>query len=172
MHGNVQYVDDEDGRRTFSPEFFTETWEDKNVKTVVRLGCARYDSSLFEAHCGIRHIDLPLQTAEIPAASAVAEFLRIVDAAARAGQAVAVHSDRPEQHDGRTGVLAALWLMISRGFSARTALGWLLLMQPNAVNAAQGHMLLRVGDSVEAHLRSEPAPAANPSPEKALAHVG
>ena len=42
---------------------------------------------------------------------------------------------------GRTGTLIAIYMMLSHGFTARDAMGWLRIMRPGSVIGAQQRYL-------------------------------
>ena len=135
--GGAEYHDDARGHRRFSPAFLAEALADLGVATVVRLNDAEYDGRAFAGR-GIRLLDLPFPDCTAPPPRVAAAFLAEVDAAARAGLAVAVHC---RAGLGRTGTLIALYMMRTHGFAAREAMGWLRVMRPGSVIGEQQHYL-------------------------------
>jgi cell division cycle 14 len=67
----------------------------------------------------------------------VKRFFRIVDSTPGV---IAVHC---KAGLGRTGTLIALYLMLSCGFEAREAMGWLRIMRPGSVIGEQQRFLSR-----------------------------
>ena len=136
LGGGALYADDGWTRR-FSPAFLADTLPDLGVSDVVRLNEEAYDTRALEA-AGITHHALVFPDCAEPPATVVAAFLAVVDAARGA---VAVHC---KAGLGRTGTLVAVWMMRSRGFTARAAMGWLRVMRPGSVIGAQQGFLCRV----------------------------
>ena len=147
--GALEYLDDARGHRHFSPAFCADMLNDMDVATVVRLNAAEYDGAVFNAH-GIRLLDIPFADCTAPPPRVAIAFLSAVDAAEKGGRAVAVHCLAGL---GRTGTLIALWLMRSRGFTAREAMGWLRIMRPGSVIGEQQHYLCALGRAL-AHARA------------------
>jgi cell division cycle 14 len=150
--GGKEYHDDDRGHRCFSPAVYADIFSsDFGVAAVVRLNEAEYDGAAFEAR-GIRHHCLEFEDCSCPPHRVAAAFLRL---AAAAPGSVAVHC---KAGLGRTGTLIALWLMRSRGFSAREAMGWLRVMRPGSVIGEQQHYLcgaLSSGESSDRARSSE-----------------
>jgi cell division cycle 14 len=162
--------------RFFSPAFYVEPFLDMGVSTVIRLNSLAYDPTPLQS-AGIRCLHIDLGDDSIPHPAAVLAFL---DAVSAAEGAVAVHCT---EGLGRTGTLAAAYLMSAHGFSAREAIGWLRVVRPGSVIGAQQHFLCRLDDALQlrvcggaANLRDavlslEPA-AEDPTPSRAARDCG
>ena len=151
--GGADYCDDAHGGRAFSPAFYAEILREMGARTVVRLNEPRYAAGELAA-LGIAHHSLEFEDCTFPPDAVVKAFLRVADGARGA---VAVHC---KAGLGRTGTLIALWLMRSRGFSAREAMGWLRVMRPGSVIGEQQHYLCaveRCGGSPGEAVRGEAA---------------
>ena len=132
--GAAEYLDDDRGHRKFSPSFYADVLKDFGVTTVVRLNEEEYDGRVFAAH-GLRFVDLHFADCTAPPPHIIAGFFAAVDTA---DGAVAVHC---KAGLGRTGTLIALYMMRSRGFTARDAMGWLRIMRPGSVIGEQQQFL-------------------------------
>ena len=129
--GGGDYRDDaKTGARAFGPDFYVDILHELGADTVVRLNEPRYNAARFASR-GLAHLDLEFPDCTRPPDAVVAAFLRAADAT---DGAVAVHCHAGL---GRTGTLIALWLMRSRGFTAREAMGWLRVMRPGSVIGEQ-----------------------------------
>jgi cell division cycle 14 len=134
--GGGEYSDEAGGRR-FSAGYAADLLRELGVSAVVRLSEAEYDAATFAAR-GLAHLDLPFADGAPPPARVVRGFLAAVDAARARGGAVAVHC---RAGLGRTGTLAALYMMARHGFAAREAMGWLRIMRPGSVIGRQQRFL-------------------------------
>ena len=134
--GGAEYADLPSGERLFSPGFYGGLLREMGVELVVRLNEAQYDPAELAAH-GLGHLHLEFADCTSPPDHVAAAFLRAADEAAGA---VAVHC---RAGLGRTGTLIALWLMRSRGFTAREAMGWLRIMRPGSIIGEQQHYLVQ-----------------------------
>jgi cell division cycle 14 len=132
--GQRAFQDRSNRVRLFSPSFYVDVFRDMGVSTVLRLNEPRYDAKAFTSQ-GFEHFDLEFEDCTCPPDHVVAAFFRIVDAAPGL---VAVHCHAGL---GRTGTLIGLYLMRSRGFTAREAIGWLRIMRPGSVIGEQQHYL-------------------------------
>lgn len=130
----VLYQDDEDGYRSFSPQFYADIFSDFAVKAVVRLCEPRYDAECFE-ESGARLYDLEFEDCTAPPDSVVEEFMEIAD---ETDGMVAVHC---KAGLGRTGTLIGVYLMRRHGFTGREAIGWLRIMRPGSVIGEQQQFL-------------------------------
>jgi cell division cycle 14 len=135
--GGLQYQDDDQGCRSFSPSHYADIFNDFNVKAVIRLNEPEYQGQDFVEH-GIKHYDLEFEDCTAPPSHIVAAFFAIVDGTQGA---VAIHC---KAGLGRTGTLIALYLMRSHGFTARQAIAWLRIMRPGSVIGEQQHYLCGV----------------------------
>ena len=136
--GGADYRDDATtGARTFSPEYYVDVLNDMGANAVVQLNEARYDPVSFTSR-GFAHYNLEFQDCTRPPDAVVLAFLHVVDGTEGS---VAVHCHAGL---GRTGTLIALWLMRSRGFTAREAMGWLRIVRPGSVIGEQQHYLCAV----------------------------
>ena len=111
------------GRREFSPEHYADILEQFDVQAVVRCSAPAYDRKGFEA-AGIAVVDLCCEDDAPPPIDVVSKFLAVVE---RLPGAVAVHCGSGR---GRSGTLAALYLMKHHDFTAREAMGWLRIVRP------------------------------------------
>ena len=128
------YLDNEQGWRDFSPEFYADLFGDLGVKAVVRLNEPLYEGSCFQDR-GISFHELDFEDCTAPPADIVEAFMRLVD---EADGSVAVHC---KAGLGRTGTLIGVYLMRRHGFTAREAMGWLRIMRPGSVIGEQQHYL-------------------------------
>jgi cell division cycle 14 len=159
--GGAEWRDDANGGRLFSPAFYAPILHDMGVKAVVRLGATSdYSSDAFE---GLPIHDLPFEE-DCPPLAVVQRFIRVVETTPGA---VAVHC---QSGLGRTGTLAALHLMLSRGFKAQEAIGWLRIMRPGSVVGRQQQYLCALSDAIDAASRARgvaapltPAPSSRPA---------
>ena len=157
---------DQNGSRVFSPTFYLDAFGDMGVTTVVRLNEPEYDSADFTSH-GIKLVDLQFDDCSAPPAKIVAAFLELMQ---DASGAVAVHC---KAGLGRTGTLAAAYLMAAHGFTAREAIGWLRVVRPGSVIGEQQRFLCELERLLcrEAADRDRPAPPATPPPEQDRARL-
>jgi cell division cycle 14 len=113
------------------PQYYVPIFLELGVSCVIRLNEPdTYDAGVFE-RAGIRHHDLFFNDCTVPPERIVRRFLDICDGATGL---VAVHC---RAGLGRTGTLAALWLMKHAGFGADEAIGWLRIMRPGSVLGSQ-----------------------------------
>ena len=140
------------GSRELSPAYYADVFRAMRVSAVVQLNDTLYDTQPF-ADAGIAHHTLPLDDGTAPAPALIARFLSIVDAAPGL---VAVHCHAGL---GRTGTLAALYMMRTCGFGARSAIAWLRMARPGSVLGEQQRFLCAVEAGMAA-LAGSSAPAA------------
>ena len=133
----MPYVDEDGGSRTFSPQFIAPLLLELDVAAVVRLNAAEYDGRAFSA-AGVAHHDLYCEDCAEPPRELVAGFLRILDSTEGA---VAVHC---RSGLGRTGTLAAVYLILQHRFAAEEAIAWVRIMRPGSILGAQQHFLRRI----------------------------
>ena len=152
-----EYLDERNGNRQFSPEYYLSIFRELNVVTVVRLNEPEYDAQAAFNRFGIRTVALEFEDCTSPPNAVVSAFLAAADSAHAGGGSVAVHC---RAGLGRTGTLIALWLMRRLGFSAREAMGWLRIMRPGSIIGQQQHYLCRV----ERALRASPVAALQRAP--------
>ena len=137
-----RYYRDAHGGREFGPGYYASVFPTLGVSAVIRLNEPEYDAGAFR-DAGIEHHTLPFPDSAAPSRELVAAFLRVVD---RAPGVVAVHC---RAGLGRTGTLAAVYLMLAHGFGAREAMGWLRVVRSGCVLGDQQGYLC----GVEARLR-------------------
>ena len=140
------------GSRSFSPSFYLEAFGDIGVSTVVRLNEPEYDASDFTVH-GIEVVDLQFDDCSAPPADIISSFLDVMK---RSTGAVAVHC---RSGLGRTGTLAAAYLMAAHGFAAREAIGWLRIVRPGSVIGEQQRFLCELERGGARPAASGPPPA-------------
>ena len=167
--GGADYCDHPSvGRRDFSPAFYAPALYSMGVRAVVCLCDLRYDPADFQRH-GIAHHHLPFPDGTAPSREVVRDFLRVVDTTQGS---VAVHCHAGL---GRTGTLIAVSMMLSHGFTAHQAMGWLRVMRPGSVMGPQQAYLCGVDRLIAAHRaviaaaprRSQSAPSP-PAPKSAI----
>jgi cell division cycle 14 len=166
---------DKEGSRTFAPTFYLEPFGDMGVSTVVRLNEPEYDAADF-ADNGIELVDLPFEDCSAPPAPIVAAFMEVMRGAPGA---VAVHC---RAGLGRTGTLAAVYLMATHGFAAREAMGWLRIVRPGSVIGEQQRFLcdlegllsglLAAGEHLDEGSDSDAEQGADSSPPPASGSAG
>ena len=154
LQGSREYTDI-DGVRFFGPRFYVQPFVDKGVKTVIRLNSRSYDTTLFE-EAGIRCMHIDLDERSVPPPAAVITFL---DTVAAADGAVAVHC---KEGLGRTGTMAAAYLMANHGFRAREAIGWLRIVRSGSVVGPQQQFLCRLDDALRLQRRQVRGPPFRP----------
>jgi hypothetical protein len=151
-----QTYEDRKGRRSFSPEFFVEPFQDMEVRTVVRLNEREYADAEFEDH-GIRCVSLEFEDT-LPPPDVVIAFLHTMRAAKGA---VAVHC---RSGLGRTGTLCALHLMLSHGFTACEAIAWVRIVRPGSIQSEQHQHLTAVHSMLTLLRNSRDTSATLPNP--------
>jgi cell division cycle 14 len=112
--------------RDFSAAYYADILTQLNVQAVVRCSVPTYDRAGFEA-AGIAVVDLCWEDGAPPPIDVVAKFLAVAESIPGA---IAVHSLNCGSGRGRSGTLAALYMMKHHGFSAREAMGWLRIVRP------------------------------------------
>jgi hypothetical protein len=105
----------------------------------------------------VEHLCLPFEDQQAPTTATVLRFFAVADAAPGP---VAIHCAGGL---GRTGTLAALYLMRRCGFTAREAMGWLRVMRPGSVIGEQQHYLVAVERGLHESL-TLPPPTGPPLP--------
>ena len=145
--GGAEYLDNARGGRDFSPAYYAAILSELGVGTVVRLNEPLYAAEDLTSR-GFVHVDLEFDDCTCPPDAIVEAFLRAADAEPGA---VAVHC---KAGLGRTGTLIALYMMRSRGFTAREAMGWLRIMRPGSVIGQQQQYLVDVEAALAALPRS------------------
>jgi cell division cycle 14 len=147
--------------RYFSPAFFVPILRELGTTAIVQLEGPAYDPAAF-ATAGIAHHLVPFPHSAAPSPAAADRFLALADASSGP---IAVHCAAGL---GRTGTLAALYLMRRRGFAAREAMGWLRVMRPGSVIGEQQHFLMAAERGTPAAVASilsdEPPPGGAPPP--------
>jgi hypothetical protein len=141
----ILWQDTPDGSRAFSPEHFSDILDDLDVCAVVRLNLPCYDARVLEA-AGVAVVDLRFD-GDLPPPDVAAKFLLLARALPGA---IAVHCDSGL---GRTGALAALYLMGRFGFGAREAVAWVRTVRPGSVSARAARHPVTLGGG-DAWLRS------------------
>jgi cell division cycle 14 len=109
--------------RDFSPAHYADILAQLDVRAVVRCNAPLYDRAGFEG-AGIAVVDLCCEDGAPPPVDVVAKFLAVAE---RIPGAIAVHCGSGR---GRSGTLAALYMMKHHGFTAREAIGWLRIVRP------------------------------------------
>ena len=124
---------------------YAELLRKHGVTDVVRLNNpSSYDRSAF-LQAGFQHHDMPFSDGSPPSARILERFLEVMDASSGA---VAVHC---KAGLGRTGTLAAAYIMRNFGFSAREAMAWVRIVRPGSIVGPQQHFL----DQLEAQVKRQ-----------------
>jgi cell division cycle 14 len=152
------YRDRPGGGRDFAPAHYADILRQFGVRAVVRLNLPAYDPADFEA-AGIAVVDMGFADCSTPPPDVAVAFLMLAEALP--GAVLAVHC---KAGLGRTGTLAALYLMKHHAFAAREAIGWLRVVRPGSVIGAQQHYLCEMESPMrrageDFRLRGGPAPA-------------
>jgi cell division cycle 14 len=148
--GSREFLDDKEGYRVLSPNFYSKVFQKLGITTVVRLNEPCYDRRKFEAE-GISHHDLPFEDCTAPPTRTVQAFLRVIESSPGA---VAVHC---KAGLGRTGTLIAIVMMKHHGFTAREAIAWLRIIRPGSVIGEQQHYLCAIEASRRDLIASPPS---------------
>jgi len=107
---------------------------------------AKYDLDTVRRETGvIVSADIGFADNTAPSETVVQQFLINAHQAIKAGEAVGIHC---RGGIGRTGTLAAAYLMKYEGFAANEAIGYLRLMRPLSVSASQQPFLLSLEKGV------------------------
>ena len=136
LPGGRRYLDRPGGGggRDFAPAHYAEILAQFGARAVVRLNMPAYDPAEFEA-AGIAVVDLGFADCSTPPPDVAVAFLMLAEGVPGP---LAVHC---KAGLGRTGTLAALWLMKHHEFTAREAIGWLRVVRPGSVIGTQQQYL-------------------------------
>ncbi|KDD74234.1 hypothetical protein H632_c1468p0, partial [Helicosporidium sp. ATCC 50920] len=123
------------GWRTFVPEDYVDYFVSRGVRGVVRLNKRVYEAGRF-TQAGLEHHDLYFPDGTCPSESILCHFLSLC---ARTQGALAVHC---KAGLGRTGVLICAHMILTYGFTAHEAMGYIRVCRPGSVIGPQQHYLI------------------------------
>lgn len=125
---------DEEGYRTFTPDDYSDIFQNAGIGTIIRLNKRCYNEQRFIKQ-GFRFEDIYFVDGTCPSDKVVRKFLK---AAETEEKAIAIHC---KAGLGRTGTLIGLYCMKHYGFPARAFIGWVRIWRPGSVLGPQQHYL-------------------------------
>ena len=115
------------------PADLIDSFEDLNVRGIIRLNGKLYDASGFAQHqINVHEMEFP--DGSCPDDTVIRDFVAIVESYTSRGQAVAVHC---RAGLGRTGTLIGLYIMHKFGFDAKALIAWMRICRPGMVVGVQ-----------------------------------
>ena len=126
-----------------SAQDYTELLCKHGVTDIVRLNeSSSYDCNTF-LNAGFNHHDMQFSDGAPPSFAILERFLEVM---VSSSGAVAVHC---KAGLGRTGTLAAAYIMRYHDFTAREAIAWVRIMRPGSIVGPQQHFLVQLEAQVK-----------------------
>ncbi|CAH1991276.1 unnamed protein product [Acanthoscelides obtectus] len=122
----LAFIGPSENNQGHPPGYYLKYFLKNDVKYVIRLNQACYDSKVF-INAGIQHVDLIFPDGTTPPRDVLIRFL---DIAEMGPGAIAVHC---KAGLGRTGSLIGAYLIKHYHLTAREAIGWMRLCRPGSV---------------------------------------
>ncbi|KAJ8961968.1 hypothetical protein NQ317_000887 [Molorchus minor] len=126
----LAFIGPADNQTAHRPEFYIKYFLKNDIKTVIRLNSAIYDSSVF-TQVGIQHFDLIFPDGTTPPKDILIKFLNIAE---MAPAAIGVHC---KAGLGRTGSLIGAYIIKHYRMTAKEVIAWMRICRPGSVIGQQ-----------------------------------
>lgn len=141
------------GWRVATPQDLVPVFRHKHITRVVRLCQKFYDETIFTA-ASFKHTELYFLDGSTPPPEILTEWIKIIEG----DDVVALHC---KAGLGRTGTLAACYMIKDFGFTGHEAIGWIRLCRPGSIIGDQQGYVLKYYENI--HKKSS-----NSSPKNKL----
>jgi len=129
------------GFHVATPKDLIPVFKEMGINHVIRLNKPFYDSNIF-VESGFIHTELYFLDGSVPPVEILDKFLSI----AETNDIIALHC---KAGLGRTGTLAACYLVKNFGFSARESIGWIRLCRSGSIIGPQQQFIVSFHDDIK-----------------------
>lgn len=137
------------GINVVTPETAIPKFKQLGVTRIIRLNQQFYDSAFFK-EAGFKHNELYFDDGTVPSKEIVDQFFELMDAE---DDVVALHC---KAGLGRTGTLAACYLIRKFEFTPREAIAWVRICRPGSIVGPQQQFLLKFDQKKEKEATIKP----------------
>ena len=137
------------GWKVSTPQDLVPIFKAKQINHVVRLCQKFYDEDIF-SKAGIKHTELYFLDGSTPPPEILSSWIRLVEGP----DIIALHC---KAGLGRTGTLAACYMIKDFGFTGDEAIGWIRICRPGSIIGPQQRYVTRYYETITAAKNPTPA---------------